>query len=378
MGDAEFDFSDERSALRESVRRFCNTRSTRADVRRWMESSVGHDPDIWEMLGRDLGVLGLAAPTEYGGGGGSVVDQAIAVEEFGAALLCGPILGTVALAIPALTRVSDVSIKRCLLPALVEGRAIAAFAGPSIDGSFDGGPAQVTAVRESAGWVLSGSVRQVPDAAAADFVLVTADTNSGVSMFLVQRSNPGVSVDALSTMDLTRRQASVGFAGCSAQLVANPHDTARICAEAFNTALVLLAAEQLGGAQRMLETTVEYAKQRIQFGRAIGSFQAVKHRCADMLIAIEQARSLVYHAAWAVQDGKDDSPLAASAAKAWASDTYYRVAADAIQTFGGIGFTWEHHAHLYFKRAVTNAVLLGTAAEHRARVADLVLGASAL
>nr|WP_275404124.1 acyl-CoA dehydrogenase [Pseudonocardia acidicola] len=187
----------------------------------------------------------------------------------------------------------------------------------------------------------------------------------------------GVARTPLSTLDLTRQQAALRLEDAPARLLAGPDEIARVVGHAFEVGAVLLAAEQVGGAQHLLDLTVEYAKSRMQFGRPIGSFQAVKHRCADMLVAVEHARSTAYHAAWALQDGTDHPALATAIAQATCSDAYYRVAADTVQVHGGIGFTWEHQAHLYYKRAVTDAALLGGAEAHRDRIATHVLDTAA-
>ena len=220
----------------------------------------------------------------------------------------------------------------------MEGTRTAAFAVPDRGGRFD--PALVT-VAESDG-TLTGEVSQVVDGT-ADVLLVAARTGNGVGLFLVDEAERV----PLSTLDRTRRQATVRFAATPARALASGADAERAITAALRTGAALLAAEQVGGAQRMLERTVAYAGTRLQFGRPIGSFQAVKHRCADMLVLVEHARSTAYHAAWALQDATDDPDLAIGIAQATCSEAYQRVAEDTVQMHGGIGFTWEHSAHLY-------------------------------
>jgi alkylation response protein AidB-like acyl-CoA dehydrogenase len=360
----EFVFTREQQDLRRAVRQFCAERLDEDTVRGLMESEAGYDPALWARLGAELGVLGLAVPEELGGAGGGLVDQAVVAEEFGAALVPGPVLGTVGLAVPALVALAGSGLEEDLLPSLVEGARTAALAVPDRGGRFD--PALVT-VTESGG-TLTGEVRQVVDGT-ADVLLVAARTGDEVGLFLVEEAERV----PLSTLDRTRRQATVRFAATSARAVASGADAERAITAALRAGAALLAAEQAGGAQRLLDTTVAYAGSRLQFGRPIGSFQAVKHRCADMLVLVEHARSTAYHAAWALQDGTDDPDLAVSIAQATCSETYQRVAEDTVQLHGGIGFTWEHPAHLYLKRALTDAALLGSAAEHRERIAELVL-----
>jgi len=370
---AEFEITPEQQELRAGVRRFCAEHSADATVRELMESELGHDPATWARLGGELGVLGLAVPEKLGGAGAGLVDQAVVVEEFGAALLCGPVLGTVGLALPALVAAPAGPLRDELLAPLVAGTATAALAAPERAGLFDPHAITAGAVRSGDGWELTGVAAQVVDAAAADVLLVTASGPDGVGLFAVPRAAPEVTVEPLSTLDLTRRQAFVRLSEAPARLLAGADTVDAVLEHAFDVAGVLLAAEQVGGAQHLLDLTVAHAKDRLQFGRPIGSFQAVKHRLADMLVRVEHARSTAYHAAWALQDGIDDAFLAVSIAQVTCSEAYYRVAADAIQLHGGIGFTWEHPAHLYYKRAVTDAALLGSAEMHRDRIAAAVL-----
>ncbi len=356
----EFLYSDEQRDLRRGLREFLAKHVDEAAVRRSMED--GDDRTVWGRLGAELGVLGLAVPEESGGAGGGLVDQAVAVEEFGAALLPGPVLGTVGLAIPALLAAGDTA----LLPDLVEGTRTAALAAPERAGRFD--PAAVTVTAEEN--ALTGEVAQVVDGD-ADVLLVAARHAGGVGLY----ATDGGERRPLSTLDPTRHQAAVRFDGAAARLVAA--DAGPAVAHALRVGAALLAAEQVGGAQRLLDTTVAYARTRLQFGRPIGSFQAVKHRCADLLVLVEHARSTAQHAAWALQDGTDDADLAVSVAQATCSEAYQQVALAAVQLHGGIGFTWEHACHLYLKRAVTDAALLGSAAQHRDRIAAAVLDGAA-
>jgi len=367
---AEFSFTDEQQQLRAAVRKFCAESFDEATVRRLMESEVTYDPAVWRRLGSELGVLGMSVPEADGGVGGSLVDQAVAVEEFGAALACGPLFGTVYLAIPALVACPPSPVRDDLLAALIEGERTAAVAVNDTAGVFDPN-VSVTAVASGDSAVLNGTAKRVVDAGAADVVLLAAKGSDGLSLYAVDTAD--VHRTALVTLDLTRPQADVVFVDSPARLLAGPAEADRVITHALQVGSALLAVEQVGAAQHMLDLSVEYAKSRLQFGRHIGSFQAVKHRLADMLVDLEHARSTAYHAVWALTDGSDDPALAVSIAQATCSAAFSRVAADSIQVHGGIGFTWEHQAHLYFKRATTDAALLGSAEQHRARVADLVL-----
>ncbi|WUI28790.1 acyl-CoA/acyl-ACP dehydrogenase [Mycobacterium sp. NBC_00419] len=366
---AEFTFTDEQQQLRTAVRKFCTDNFDESTVRQLMESEVPFDAAVWHRLGSELGVLGLSVPEDDGGVGGSLVDQAVAVEEFGATLACGPLFGTVFLAIPALVASPAGPVRDALLADLVEGTKTAAFAVADKAGAFDPAAVRVKATDDT----VTGTVERVVDAGAADEILVAATGSDGLGLYAVATDAAGVTRTPLVTMDLTRPQATVEFDGAPARLVAGPQEAQRVIDHALQVGSALLAVEQVGAAQHLLNLSVEYAKSRLQFGRQIGSFQAVKHKLADMLVDLEHARSTAYHAVWAISDGSDDPALAASIAQATASAAFSRIAADTIQVHGGIGFTWEHQAHLYFKRAATDAALLGTAEQHRSRIADMVL-----
>ena len=365
----EFAFSDEQRALRTAVRKFSAENFDEATVRRLMESEPRFDRAAWGRLGSELGVLGMSVPEADGGVGGTLVDQAVAVEEFGAVLACGPLFGTVYLAIPALVACPTGAVRDELLAALVEGERTAAFAVPDRGGAFD--PSNVTVTSD--GDALTGVVQRVVDADSADELIVAATGSGGMSLYAVAADGPGVQRTPLVTMDLTRPQATIAFEGAPARLLAGPQEADRVITHALQVGAALLAIEQVGAAQHLLDLSVDYAKSRLQFGRQIGSFQTIKHKLADMLVDLEHARSAAYHAVWALSDGSDDPALAVSIAQALSSSALQRIAADTIQVHGGIGFTWEHQAQLYFKRAATDAALLGSAEQHRSRVADLVL-----
>jgi len=363
----EYAFTDEQNQLRSAVRKFCADNFDEQSVRRLMESDPPFDAKVWARLGTELGVLGLSVPEHDAGVGGTLVDQAVAVEELGASLACGPVFGTVFLAIPALVAASAGQPRDELLAELVEGRRTAAFAVPEHAGTL--GDVSVTADGDS----LTGTVERVVDAGAADDLLVAARKADGLALYAVDASAPGVQRTPLVTLDLTRPQATVQLSSAPGRLIAGPDEAERIIEHALQVGSALLAVEQVGAAQHLLDLSVDYAKSRLQFGRQIGSFQAIKHKLADLLVDLEHSRSTAYHAVWAIADGSDDPALAASIAQATCSAALSRIAADTIQVHGGIGFTWEHQAHLYFKRATTDAALLGSAEQHRSRVAELVL-----
>jgi alkylation response protein AidB-like acyl-CoA dehydrogenase len=291
----------------------------------------------------------------------------VAIEELGAKLACAPLYGTVYLAIPALVAAPAGSARDELLGDLIEGRRTAALAVPESAGVFDAEAVVVTANGDA----LSGKVSQVVDGGFADVLLVAARGSDGVALYAVDGA--AAQRTPLATLDLTRSAATVTLSDTPATLIAGVDEAPRVLEHALQVGAALLAIEQVGAAQHLLDLSVEYAKSRLQFGRPIGSFQAVKHRLADLLVDVEHARSTAYHAVWALSDGSDDPALATSIAQAVCSAALSHVATDTIQVHGGIGFTWEHQAHLYYKRAATDAVLLGSAEQHRDRIAAMVL-----
>lgn len=372
-----FAFTPEQRELRAAVRRFCAEHSDEFAVRRLMAVAPPFDQKAWARLGSELGVLGLGVPEDLGGSGGGVVDAAIAMEELGAALFCGPVIGTLALAIPALVAAPDSPARNETLGPLLTGNRTAAFVVPNQFGQFAVEDVTIQATGSGDTWFLSGTAERVLDATAADDLVVAAKIGSELGLFVVDAAAAGVERTPLSTMDLTRPQATIRLAYTKARLLADTDRAIHVCKHAWHVASVLLAAEQVGGAQHLLDLSVAYAKERRQFGRPIGSFQAVKHRLADMLVEQEHARSAAYYGAWALQDSTDEPALAASIAQATCSAAFTRIAADTVQVHGGIGFTWEHQVHLYFKRAFTDAALLGSPEEHRSRIAEFVLDGAA-
>jgi len=366
--------SAEQQELRESVRRFLADRAPLPRVRELMESDTGLDEQVWRHAGRQLGLQGIAIPEEYGGGGFSFAEQAIICEELGAALFTGPYLASAVLAATALLASSDEGAKRDLLPGIATGEVIATLAFTEDDGSWAPDAIRLSAVKNGQGWALDGHKSFVLDGCTAGLLLVVARTDDGLSLFAVdsapgQAGAGGLTRASLPTLDQTRKLARCEFTSVTGRLVGAPGDGTAILNRVLDVAAIALAAEQLGGAQRALDTVVAYAKVRHQFGRPIGSFQAIKHRCADLLLEVESLRSAVVYAAAAVTEDSPEIPVLASLVKALGSDVYFHVAAENIQMHGGIGFTWEHDAHLYFKRAKASELFLGDASYHRERLA---------
>ena len=362
--------SEEQEELRSSVRRFCESRSPSAEVRRLMATREGYSPPVWEQMAGQLGLQGLAIPERHGGAGFGCVEQAIVLEEMGRVLLCAPYFATVAMAANALLTSGDEAACAAHLPSVASGATIATLALAEDTGRWDEEGVTLTAERSAQGWTLDGHKSFVVDGAVASLVLVVARTWSGISLFAVAGDAQGLSRTPLPTLDQTRKLARLEFARTPAQLVGADGGAWPGIARTLDLAAIALAAEQVGGAQRCLDMSVEYAKVRQQFGRPIGSFQAIKHLCADMHVAMELGRSAVRFAAWAADESPGELRVAAALARAYCSEAYFKVAADTIQVHGGIGFTWEHDAHLYYRRAKSSELLFGTPAQARAQLAD--------
>lgn len=365
-------FTEDHERLRTSVRAFLEERSPVAEARRLMETDEGHDSSVWADAATRLGLQGLAVPTELGGRGGGLVELAVAFEEMGRTLLPGPYLSTVALAARAVLASGDEAAAKELLPGMASGETVATLAVTEDSGRWEEGAVAARARREGDGWAVDGHKTFVTDGHVADLVLVAARADGAVGLFAVDGRAPGLHRRLLPTMDLTRRQARLELAGTPARLVGEVGTSWAALSRALQEGAVALAAEQAGGASRCLESAVSYARRRHQFGRPIGSFQAVKHKCADMLLLVEHARSAAYAAAWAADEGGDDFAVAASVAKAYCSEAYVEVATEAIHVHGAVGFTWDHDAHLYLRRALSSRALLGDPAHHRELVARAI------
>ena len=367
-----FAFSEEQEELRRSVRRFLEDKSPMTEVRRLMETTEGFDRAVWDQMANQLGLQALAIPEEYGGAGFGYVELIVVFEEMGAALLCAPYFATVALGANALLSSGDEGAKKDLLPGIASGETIATLAFTEDTGRWDADGITLVATGSGGEWKLDGHKMFVVDGNNANLVLVAGRTDKGVSLFAVEGAAAGMTATPLATMDQTRKQARIEFASTPARLVGEEGGAAPVLSRTLDLAAVALAAEQVGGAQRCLDMSVDYAKTRIQFGRPIGSFQAIKHKCADMLLEVESAKSAAYYAGWAAAEDSEELPVVASLAKSYCSEAYFHAAAENIQIHGGIGFTWEHDAHLYFKRAKSSELMLGDPSYHRELLAQRI------
>ena len=363
--------TDEQEALRDVMRGFLQKYSTESDVRTVMDSDEGYDAAAWRTAAEQIGVQGLAIPEEMGGGGYGFEELAIVMEEAGRTLFPAPLLSTAVLATSTLLAVGG-SHAGELLARIAAGDLIATVAVSEAKLHWD--PTDITTVADESGgrWVLSGAKPYVLDGAQARVIIVAARTTAGLSLFAVESGADGLSVGPLDSMDKTRRIAAVNFDNTPAVAVGDTGTGWETLTGVYDHALAALACEQVGGAQAALEMTVEYLNVRHQFGRPIGSFQAIKHRCADLLVEVESARSAAAYASAAVAAGSDDASVAASIAKVYCSQAFFHVAAETIQMHGGIGFTWEHPAHLYFKRAKSSELLFGDPTYHRELLAQRI------
>jgi alkylation response protein AidB-like acyl-CoA dehydrogenase len=362
-------FTDEQEELRRTMRRFCESRSPSTEVRRLMASTDGYDPSVWEQMASQLGLQSLTIPERHGGVGLGYVELAIILEEMGRTLFCSPYFATVAMAVNALLSSDDDYACATHLPPIATGETIATLALAEESGRWEQDGIQLIADRSGSSWVLSGHKSFVVDGAIANLVLVAARSGAGISLFAVEGEARGMSRTPLLTLDQTRKLARLEFDRTPARLIGGDGEAWPGLSRTLDLAAIALAAEEVGGAQRCLEMSVDYAKVRYQFGRPIGSFQAIKHRCADMLLQVESARSTAQYAAWAAAEDSSEVPVVASLSKATCSDAYFFTAAENIQVHGGIGFTWDHDAQLYFKRAKSSQLFLGDSAYHREQLA---------
>src|SRR5579864_2648886 len=366
----QFAFTDEQEQFRSAVRRFLNDKSPTTEVRRLMATAEGYDPAVWRQLSEELALPGIHIPEQYGGAGFGMVELCIVAEEFGRALLCAPYFSTAVLAANAILNAGTEAQKSAFLPDIAKGARLATLAITEPDGNWDPSSIKTVATRDADGFRLDGAKSYVVDGHVANLLIVAARAPAttgleGLALFTLDGNGSGVARRLLESMDPTRKIARIDFRGAHADLLGNLDDGAKALTRTLDQAAIALANEMMGGAQAMLDSSVDYAKVRVQFGREIGSFQAIKHKCADMLLDVELAKSAAYCAAQACAVDDLEWPALASLAKAAASETYLRSAAECIQIHGGIGFTWDNDTHLWFKRAKSSEVFLGQPSCHR-------------
>ncbi|MBN8929826.1 MAG: hypothetical protein BGO51_17625 [Rhodospirillales bacterium 69-11] len=369
----QFSFTNEQEEFRSVLRRFFEDRSPPTVIRRLMETEAGWEREAWRALNQDLGIGAVHIPETYGGQGFSFVELGIVLEEMGRALVCAPYFATTALAATAILNAGTEAQKRELLPAIGTGETVATLAFTEPNGRWDASGIGLTATEANGRWRLEGAKSFVLDGHTADLIVVLArrpgsQGTDGLSFFTVRGEAAGLTRRPLKVLDPTRKQALLTFAGVEADLLGEEGAAAAPFARTMMQAAVCLANENAGGAERLRESALEYANLRVQFGRTIASFQSMKHKQADMLVDVELAKSAAYYAASAAAEDDPELPAIASLAKACTSEAYMQTAIHTVQIHGGIGFTWDNDTHLWFKRAKSSEVFLGTPAWHREKM----------
>ena len=366
----KFSFTPEQEEFRAGLRRALEARSPTKEVRRLMATDAGWERDGWQKLNRELGLTAVHIPESYGGSGFGYGELGIVLEEMGRGLLCAPFFSTAVLATTAILNAGTEEQKQALLPSIASGDTTATLAFSEEDGRNDGAAVTMTAAPSGAVYRLDGTKSFVLDGHTADLIVVLARQpgstgEDGLSFFTVTGDAPGLERRRLKTMDETRKLARLQFNSVEARLLGKAGGAAGPFAKTMQQALVCLAPEMVGGAERLREDALNYVQMRMQFGRALASFQTMKHKAADMLVDVELAKSAAYYAAAALDDGDADIQAIASLAKACASEAYLQTAIHAVQMHGGIGFTWDNDTHLWFKRAKSSEILFGDANQHR-------------
>ncbi len=370
-----FAFSEEQEEFRETLRRFFEERASSLDVRRTMETREGFDAALWKQMGEELGLQGVGIPEAYGGQGFGFLELAIVQEEMGRVLFPAPYFGSIGLAANAILNAGSEDQKRALLPGIASGETIGSLALLEGKGGWDAAQIGLEFRPDGDSVRITGAKELVVDAPCANLWIVAGRSpgskgEQGIGLAVVRGDDPGVRVAPCDSLDLTRKLGRVEFADSRGEVMAGAgNDAAKALEKTLRQASTLLAAECAGGAARCLEMAVAYAKTRHQFARPIGSFQAIKHKCAEMLLEVETAKSGAYYAAWAASEDDAELAIASSMAKACCAEAFLQTSTENIQIHGGIGFTWEHDAHLYYRRAKSNEMLLGSPGTHRAQLA---------
>lgn len=368
----DFALSEEQHTLQEVLRDFLQKMSPESAVRAQMDDPAGFDRALWKQMAEQLGLQSLAIPEEFGGSGFGFFELGIVLEELGRALTVSPFFASAVMASHLLLEVGDRDACNDYLPGLANGELIGTVAMAEDSGSWLPESVTTSATSVDGAWKINGHKSFVLDGAVADLVLVVARAGTELGVFAVDAGADGLAVEPLVTMDQTRKQARLTFEGTPARLIGS-FDVAEAALHAMlDLAAIALSAEALGGTAMVLDMAVDYAKVREQFGRKIGSFQAIKHKCASMLVELESSRSAAYYALWAASVGHEDVPQVASLVKAFCIDAFLYASGENIQIHGGIGFTWEHPAHLYLKRAKNAQLFLGGSDFHRQRLADRI------
>ncbi|MEH6550430.1 MAG: acyl-CoA dehydrogenase family protein [Pseudomonadales bacterium] len=383
----DFSFTEEQQMIRDTAEAFLADVSSSEAVRRAMALEQGYEDKIWARICGEMYWQAIHIPEQYGGMGLGYVELVSLFEQMGRYLLCSPFLSTVGYGVNALLVAGTEAQQATYLPQIAEGSLTATLAHTGTNGRFDAAGVQATWRKDGDQLLLNGCLRFVADGHSADLLIIAAreegsEAEDGISLFVVPAQTDGVQREWLPTMDQTRKQAQINLDQVSLPLgsvMQSAGEAWPLLSRIIDLATIAVAAEQMGGGQQILDMTVEYTKERVQFNRPIAGFQAVKHIAADMMLKSEVSRSAIYYAACVANEALTGGPLAgelgeaASVAKAYCSEAYFDNAGDAMQLHGGVGFTWEYDVHLYFKRAKSSGLLLGNAPYHRERIAKLLL-----
>lgn len=371
----DFDLNETQKLFKDSARELFAQECPPAVVREMIESGQSYSEEIWQKL-VEQGWTGLMFSEEDGGMGLGMVEMAVAFEEMGRALVPGAFLSTTALAGSVIQKACSPAYRTKRLTGICEGKTKATVALLEASASWDIDAVRLPAAAGDGGIKLSGRKLFVPDASVSDYIITVARLGAEIIICFVDRKTPGVTIRPMPSIDGTRHLYEVEFDDVlvAAEDTMGNSTTARAALEhALDVATLALSAEMVGGMQWIMDTSVEYAKTRKQFGKPIGQFQAIQHHCANMLLMTESARSAVYYAAWLMGNNSEEAPVAVSMAKVYASDSYREVGNLGIQVHGGIGFTWDEPLHFYYKRAKASELMLGDATYHRERIAKLVM-----
>ena len=382
-----FSFTDEQKMIRDTAQAFLAEVSSSDAIRSAMETEQGFDDKIWQRICKEMYWQAIHIPEDYGGMGLGYVDLVVMLEEMGRYLLCSPFFSTVCLGVNALMIAGTPKQKQHYLSQICEGSLTATLAFTSNNGQWGANAVEASVKPQGNDYLLNGTYRYVPDGHTAQLLIIAArnegsEGEEGISLFAIPADTAGVGRTWLPTMDQTRKQAEIVLNNVilsNDHLMAEPEAAWPQLNKVIQLATIATAAEQVGGSQQILDLTVDYTKERVQFGRTVAGFQAVKHQAADMMLRTEVARSALYYAACVAEESISGGPLAdelaeaASVSKSYCSDGYFKNASDAIQLHGGVGFTWEYDVHLYFKRAKSSELFLGNAAYHREQVAKILL-----
>ena len=366
----KFSFSEEQEEFRSFLRRFLEEKSPTTEVRRLMATDAGWEKEQWRKVNTELGLTAIAIPEEYGGQGFGLSEQCIVLEEMGRSLLCAPYFSSAVLTANAILYGASEEYKKKYLPEIASGVLTASLAFTEETGAWDISSMSMCAEKTENTYRLNGVKSFVLDGHMSDLIIVLAkvNDNSGsqrLALFSVDSTATGLTKNLLNSTDQTRKLAKLMFTDVEATCISSEDDVTEAMQKTFLKSCIGLSNEMVGGAERLREDTLEYVKMRMQFGRSIASFQVTKHKATDMLADVELAKSAAYYAAAAFDDGESDIAATASIAKASASEAYMQTAINAVQMHGGIGFTWDNDTHLWFKRAKSSEVFLGTADFHR-------------